>query len=78
MRQAILRGNPDKGLIFYSDPGIQHARKDFKVLLAENEFVGSMGRRGGCWDNAVAESFIHTLKVDLIYRIKFRTREEGR
>ena len=78
MKQAILRRNPDKGLILHSDRGSQYAGNDFKALLAQNEFVGSMSRKGDCWDNAVAESFIHTLKVELIHRLKFKTRDEAK
>jgi len=78
MQQAILRRNPGKGLILHSDRGVQYAGNDFKALLAQNEFVGSMSKKGDCWDNAVAESFFHTLKVELIYRIKFRTLEEAK
>ncbi len=78
MRQAILRRNPDKGLILHSDRGSQYAGNDFKALLAQNEFVGSMSKKGDCWDNAVAESFIHTLKVELVHRNKFKTRNEAK
>ena len=78
MRQAILRRNPAKGLILHSDRGSQYAGIDFKAVLANNEFVGSMSKKGDCWDNAVAESFFHTLKVELIHRMKFRTREEAK
>lgn len=78
LKQAILRRNPDKGLIHHSDRGSQYASNDFKALLAQNEFIGSMSRKGNCWDNAVAESFFHTLKVELIYRLRFKTREEAK
>lgn len=37
-----------------------------------------MSKKGDCWDNAVAESFIHTLKVELVHRIKFMTQEEAK
>jgi len=37
-----------------------------------------MSKKGDCWDNAVAESFFHTLKVELIHRMKFRTRDEAK
>ena len=78
MRQAILRRNPAKGLILHSDRGSQYAGNDFKAILAQNEFVGSMSKKGDCWDNAVAESFFHTLKVELVHRNKFRTRDEAK
>jgi len=78
LTQAILRRNPSKGLIYHSDRGVQYAANDFKALLAKYEFTGSMSKKGDCWDNAVAESFFHTLKVELIHRMKFRTREEAK
>ena len=37
-----------------------------------------MSRKGDCWDNAVAESFFHTLKVEFIHHEKFKTREEAK
>jgi len=78
MKQAIIRRNPDKGLILHSDRGSQYAGNDFKALLSDHKFIGSMSRKGDCWDNAVAESFIHTLKVELIHWMKFRTRDEAK
>ncbi|MDD5430153.1 MAG: IS3 family transposase, partial [Candidatus Omnitrophica bacterium] len=78
MKQAILRRNPDEGLILHSDRGSQYAGNDFKALLSGHKFVGSMSRKGDCYDNAAAESFFHTLKVELIHRMKFRTREEAK
>ena len=78
LKQAILRRSPPKGLVYHSDRGVQYAANDFKALLTQQEFVGSMSKKGDCWDNAVAESFFHTLKVELIHRIKFRTREEAK
>ncbi len=78
MRQAILRRNPPKGLICHTDRGSQYAGNDFKAILSRNEFVGSMSRKGDCLDNAVAESFFHTLKVELVHKNKFRTRDEAK
>ena len=78
MNQAILRRGPAKGLICHSDRGSQYAGHNFKAILSRNEFVGSMSRKGDCWDNAVAESFFHTLKVELVHRNKFRTRDEAK
>jgi len=78
MTQAILRRNPPKGLICHSDRGSQYAGNNFKAVLAQNEFIGSMSKKGDCWDNAVVESFFHTLKVELIHRTKFKTRAEAK
>ena len=76
--QAILRRNPGKGLICHSDRGSQYAANDYKAILAEHGFIGSMSRKGDCWDNAVAESFFHTLKVECVRGRIFSTREEAK
>lgn len=78
MKQALLRRNPGKGIICHSNRASQYAGNNFKAILSQNEFVGSMSRKGDCWDNAVAESFFHTLKVELVHRNRFRTREEAK
>jgi len=78
LRQAVIRRNPGSGLIVHSDRGSQYASNDFKTLLENNNFVGSMSKKGDCWDNAVAESFFHTLKVECIRGIIFKTREEAK
>ena len=77
LSQAILRRNPGAGLIVHSDRGSQYASDAFKGVLSRHEFVGSMSRKGDCWDNAVAESFFHTLKVELVHGKIYRTREEA-
>lgn len=65
-------------LIFHSDRGIQYACNEFKELLASYKLVErSMSRKGDCWDNAVAESFFKTLKVELVYQNSFKTFEEA-
>jgi transposase InsO family protein len=78
LRQAILRRNPPEGLICHSDRGSQYAGNNFKALLAQHGIIGSMSKKGDCWDNAVVESFFHTLKVEFASRLRFRTREEAK
>ncbi len=78
INQAILHRRPGKGLILHSDRGSQYAGNDFKAILAQNEFVGSMSKKGDCWDNAVAESFFHTFKVEFVHRMRFATREQAK
>ncbi|MBZ0182687.1 MAG: IS3 family transposase, partial [Melioribacteraceae bacterium] len=46
--------------------------------LKDNGFIQSMSRKGNCYDNAVTESFFHTLKIELVKREKYKTREEAR
>jgi len=78
LRQAIGRRNPQAGLIHHSDRGSQYASGDYQALLKQHEIIPSMSRKGDCWDNAVAESFLHTLKVELIHRYRFKMREEAK
>ena len=78
LRQAVLRTNPCSGLIHHSDRGSQYASYDYQNLLKEHGIIPSMSRKGDCWDNAVGESFVHTLKVELVNRFRFRTRQEAK
>ena len=55
----------------------QYASDRYQQLLSDNGFICSMSRKGNCWDNAVAESFFHTLKAELIHHEDFQTREEA-
>ena len=56
----------------------QYASGDYQKVLAENGIVCSMSRRGNCWDNAVAESFFATLKVELVHDATWGTRALAR
>ena len=65
-------------LLFHSDRGVQYACSEFTNRLDANKYLTrSMSRKGNCWDNAVAESFFKTLKVECVYHIKFTTREQA-
>jgi putative transposase len=55
-------------LLFHSDQGKQYACREFIALLATNKITQSMSRKGNCYDNAIAESFFKTLKVELVYQ----------
>lgn len=78
LEQAIGRHIPEEGLIFHSDRGVQYAAYDYQTALKENGIIQSMSRKGNCYDNACMESFFSTLKKDLIYRRKFKTRLEAK
>jgi transposase InsO family protein len=69
---------PGAGLIHHSDRGVQYACGDFQKLLGRHGMIPSMSRKGDPYDNAVAESFFRTLKVELIYLRRFRTRAEAK
>jgi transposase InsO family protein len=70
-KMAIARRRQPKCLVYHSDRGSIYASLEFKSLLTSNEITPSMSRKGNCWDNAVAESFFDTLKVELIYQKDF-------
>lgn len=70
------RGYP-KGVIVHSDRGSQYASNEYKRVLKQLGCVGSMSRKGDCWDNAVAESFFATLKKEYVYQTTFKTRLEA-
>jgi transposase InsO family protein len=78
LEMAVGLRRPGPGLMHHSDQGVQYACGDFQRLLARHQLVPSMSRRGNPYDNAVAESFFRTLKVELIYRRRFRTRAEAK
>jgi len=75
---ALGRRRPSPGLLHHSDRGSQYASGDYQTHLARHGFVGSMSRRGDCWDNAVAESFFATLKVELFHDALWSTRAAAR
>jgi len=65
--RACRNERPNLRLMFHSDRGSQYCSNEFQKVLKMNKHIQSMSRRGDCWDNAVAESFFKTLKVELIY-----------
>jgi putative transposase len=67
-----LRGQLE-GCVHHSDRGSQYASEIYRQLLADHDLVGSMSRRGNLYDNANAESFMKTLKVEALYLIAYET-----
>jgi putative transposase len=72
LRMAIAQRRPGPGLVHHSDQGIQYACADYRELLGEHQIRGSMSRSGNPYDNALAESFIKTLKYEEVYRSHYR------
>jgi putative transposase len=63
--------------VHHSDRGSQYAAEAYRQLLAEHGLlIGSMGRRGNPYDNAQAESFMKTLKVEAVYLMAYETFED--
>ena len=77
LEMAIKRRSPQAGLIWHTDRGSQYASYAYKDLLQEHGIVQSMRRKGNCWDNAVAESFFHSLKTEFTNHEMFETRAKA-
>ncbi len=77
-KMALKNCQPPAGLMFHSDQGIQYACDQFVALLKQSEVIQSMSGSGNCYDNAVAESFFHSLKTELVHHELYRTRDEAR
>ena len=76
LKAAIRARQPPKGCIHHSDRGSQYASEVYRGLLTDHGLVGSMGRRGNPYDNAKAESFMKTLKVEAVYLMDYETFED--
>src|SRR5262245_23047855 len=76
LKAAIRARQPPKGCIHHSDRGSQYASEAYRSLLAHHGLLGSMGRRGNPYDNAKAESFMKTLKVEAVYLMAYETFED--
>lgn len=76
LKAAIQQRQPPSGCVHHSDRGSQYAAKTYRELLAAHGLVGSMGRRANPYDNARAESFIKTLKVEAVYPMDYETLDD--
>ena len=71
------RGQLSTTCIHHSDRGSQYASGDFRQALDRHGFICSMSGKGNCWDNAVVESFFHTLKTEHIFLENYLTRQDA-
>ena len=78
LRMALWRRQPPAGLVVHSDRGSQYASTAYRKLLKDHGLVGSMSRKGDCWDNAAAESFFASLKRECVQWANYQTRAEAR
>lgn len=78
LEMAVWRRRPVAGLVHHSDRGVQYTAISFGKRLEEVGIVPSMGRTGTALDNAMAESFVATLKSELVHRRRFPDREVAR
>jgi transposase InsO family protein len=80
LEMAIGQRQPGPGLICHSDRGSQYASNKYGKLLQRHGFVGSMSRKGDCWDNSVVESFFGSLKQEQVqwqfYQTRFQAQQD--
>ncbi len=77
LHMALKARVPGLGLIHHTDRGSQYAGNAYQKVLKAHGTICSMSRKGDCWDNAVAESFFATLKVEFVHETLFRTRAQA-
>ena len=78
LHMALARRNPTGTLINHTDRGCQYTSEAYTNVLRSHGIRSSLSRPANCWDNAVAESFFSTLKLDLLYRHSWPTRAAAR
>ena len=78
LTMALFRRGFPKGVIIHSDRGSQYCSKVYQKLIKVMGLRCSMGRRATCYDNAAMESFFHSLKVELVHRERYATRQAAR
>lgn len=78
LQMAIFKRKRPKGVIVHSDRGSQYCSHAYRSRLQQHQLHGSMSATGNCYDNACAESFFHSLKVEAIHGERFATRENMR
>ncbi len=78
LKMALMRRKVRSSLLLHSDQGSQYAATDYRAMLAANGIACSMSRKGCCWDNAVAESFFHTLKTELAHHEDYFSRAQAK
>jgi transposase InsO family protein len=77
LQMAIVQRNPAAGLVVHSDRGTQYASAQHQGVLRKYGLVGSMSRKGNCWDNAVMERFFLNLKMERVWQKDYANHSEA-
>jgi transposase InsO family protein len=77
LRRALEQRRPAPGLVHHSDRGVQYASREYTALLGARGITISMSRKGNPYDNALAESFMKTLKYEQVYREDYEDLREA-
>lgn len=78
LTMALWKRKPKRGLVWHTDRGSQYAADSHRNILRDHGIIQSMSKKGDCWDNAVAESFFHTLKTELTNHYEFNNQQEAK
>ena len=78
MQMAVEQRGITSPVLVHSDQGSQYTAASYQALLKQHGLTCSMSRKGECHDNAVAESFFHTLKNELVHDKQYRTRADAK
>ena len=78
LTMALRHRQPPTQVLCHTDRGVQYAAADYRQALARAGLLPSMSRKGNCYDNAAMESFWSTLKLELVYRRNFASRQQAR
>ena len=78
LQMAIAQRNPARALLVHSDRGTQYASGAHQALLRKHGLVGSMSRKGNCWDNSVMERFFLNLKMERVWQRDYANHESPR
>jgi transposase InsO family protein len=76
--RAVAIENPPEDLIHHSDRGVQYTSLRYQQRLWSRGMMCSMSKRGDCYDNAVIESFFHTMKVERVGWQEYLTKKEAK
>lgn len=77
LQLAIAQRRPAPGLVVHTDRGSQYASEAHQALLSKHGYVGSMSRKGNCWDNAVMERFFLNLKMERVWQRDYANHAEA-
>lgn len=77
LTMALQQRRPPQGEIHHSDRGSQYCSDVYQTLLSKNWFICSMSGKGKCYENALMESFYHSLKVELVHNQHYRSKNEA-
>lgn len=78
LQMALDQRKRAGALLLHSDQGSQYRSSEYQNMLKENNIIASMSRKGECHDNAVMESFYHTLKTELVYHERYDSHKEAK